>query len=99
MTENIEFDVDTVIKVLRQSGYHNQALDLSRKHNKHEDYLKIQLEDVKNFTEALSYMKQLDSADSVAIIKRYGKLMIEQIPMQTLDFLKALVKKIDRKIL
>jgi hypothetical protein len=25
--------------------------------------------------------------------------MIEQIPMQTLDFLKALVKKIDRKIL
>lgn len=43
----VHFDVETAIKVLRQAGYYSHAVYLAEKHEHHEWYLKIQLEDIK----------------------------------------------------
>lgn len=43
----VHFDVEIAIKVLRQAGYHSHAVFLAEKHKHHEWYLKIQLEDLK----------------------------------------------------
>lgn len=45
--DEVHFDVEIAIKVLRQAGYHSHALYLAEKHAHHEWYLKIQLEDIK----------------------------------------------------
>ena len=96
MQQNIEFDIDTAVKVLRQSGYFGQALKLCEKHVKHEDYLKIQLEHLHDYAGALQYIKKLDDKSAVSNIKKYGKLLMSNIPEKTVEFLKALCSKLDR---
>ncbi len=76
LQQNVDFDVDTAIKVLRQSGYYKQALQLCEKHVKHEDYLKIQLEHLKDYEAALNYIKKLDDDSAVFNVKKYGKLLM-----------------------
>lgn len=62
--------METAINVCRQSGYCNHALALAEKHKKHEHYLKIQLEDIKDYQKALQYIGKLDF-EAVSFI--YGK--------------------------
>ena len=97
MEKNVEFDIDTGIKVLRQSGYFKQALQLCEKHNKHEDYLKIQLENLNDFAKALDYIQRLDDASAVFNVKKYGKLLMANIPDKTVELLKNLCFKYDCK--
>ena len=56
----MDFDVETAINVCRQSGYCKHALALAEKHEKHEHYLKIQLEDIKDYQKALAYIGKLE---------------------------------------
>ena len=58
------FDLDTAIRVCRQGGYFEQAVYLARKYKRHEDYLRIQIEDAANLKEALVYVREL-GPDSV----------------------------------
>jgi hypothetical protein len=98
MTENIEFDIDTAIKVLRQSGYYKQALKLSEKHAKHDDYLKIQLENSNNYLDAIEYIKKLGDEESVENLKKYGKLIMKHAPDKTIELLKIICSKINRMV-
>lgn len=52
--------METAIKVCRQAGYHHHALSLAEKHQKHEWYLKIQLEDIRDYQAALLYIGRLE---------------------------------------
>ena len=70
LEKNVEFDIDTGIKVLRQSGYYKQALQLCEKHVKHEDYLKIQLENLNDYGNALEYIQRLDDPSAVLNVKK-----------------------------
>jgi hypothetical protein len=60
-----KFDVETAIRVLRSAGYAEEALFLAKKHARegdrpaaplHDWYLRIQLEDVKDWHMALQYV-------------------------------------------
>ena len=55
----MDFDVETAIKVCRSAGYYNHALSLAQKHEQHTWYLKVQLEDIKDYQTALEYMGKL----------------------------------------
>lgn len=98
MEGNVEFDVDTGIKVLRQSGFYKQALELCKKHSKHEDYLKIQLDHLNDYSESLNYIQKLDDHSAVLNLKKYGKLLMANIPEKTVEFLKIICVKYDGKI-
>ena len=56
----LNFEVETAIKACRQAGYYEHALYLAKRHNEHDWYLKILLEDVKGFNDGLEYISTLD---------------------------------------
>ncbi|XP_059475193.1 vacuolar protein sorting-associated protein 11 homolog [Neocloeon triangulifer] len=86
---DLDFDVDTAIKVCRQVSSED-ALTLAKKHGRHEWYLKIQLEDKHEYDKVLEYLAQLPFNEAEANIKRYGSLLIQHVPQETTDFLKRL---------
>ncbi|NP_001120879.1 vacuolar protein sorting-associated protein 11 homolog [Xenopus tropicalis] len=86
----VRFDVEIAIKVLRQAGYHSHALYLAEKHAHHEWYLKIQLEDIKNFQEALQYIGRLPFPQAESNMKRYGKTLMCHVPNETTQLLNNL---------
>jgi hypothetical protein len=55
--------------VCRQAGYFEHAAYLAKRWSRHEDYLRIQIEDTGNFTDALAYLRHLGpEAVSLALI-------------------------------
>ncbi|XP_064424845.1 vacuolar protein sorting-associated protein 11 homolog [Latimeria chalumnae] len=86
----VHFDVETAIKVLRQAGYYTHAVYLAEKHFHHEWYLKIQLEDIKNYQEALHYIGTLPFDQAESNMKRYGKTLMLHVPEETTKLLKSL---------
>uniref|UniRef100_H2ZAB8 Vacuolar protein sorting-associated protein 11 homolog n=1 Tax=Ciona savignyi TaxID=51511 RepID=H2ZAB8_CIOSA len=89
MTE-LHFDVETAIRVCRQAGYYEHALQLAEKHHKHKWYLKIQLEDTHQHRKALAYIRQLPFNEAENSVKRYGKALVTHVPEETTDLLKLL---------
>lgn len=57
--EELPFDLVTAIRVCRQAGYFEHASYLAKKYERHEDYLRIQIEDAGNFSDALAYLRKL----------------------------------------
>ncbi len=86
----LHFEVETAIKVCRQAGYHEHALDLAKRHNEHTWYLKILLEDMKNFADAMKYIRTLDFFEAELCLKQYGKSLLAELPKETTQLLKDL---------
>jgi len=59
----VNFDIETAIRVCRSAGYYEHAMFLAEKHDKHDWYLKTQLEDVHDYKKALEYMNKLKFAE------------------------------------
>ena len=57
--DELPFDLDTAIKVCRQAGFFEHATYLAKKWNRHEDYLRIQIEDAEQYGDALRYLRSL----------------------------------------
>ena len=52
----------------RSAGYYRHAVFLAEKHHQHDWYLKIQLDDVKDYSKALDYISKLDFDEVIIII-------------------------------
>eukprot|EP00918_Siedleckia_nematoides_P018931 GHVU01040411.1.p1 GENE.GHVU01040411.1~~GHVU01040411.1.p1 ORF type:complete len:904 (-),score=100.20 GHVU01040411.1:521-3232(-) len=86
----VDFDVETAIKVCRQAGYFQHALYLAERHAQHHWYLKIQLEDIHDYQQALSYIAKLPFDQAESNMKQYGKVLMTKQPADTTDVLKTL---------
>jgi hypothetical protein len=84
---NLEFDVETAIKVCRQAGYFHEALDLAKRKHRHDWYLKILLEDQKEHKEALVYLMNLPVREAVQNLHKYGQEFIIALPDDTIALL------------
>ena len=84
------FDVHTAIKVCREAKYFDHALQLAKKMNEHQWYVRIMLEDKKQYLDALNYI----SMQSFEVVRKnmieYGKQLVDKIPKQTTELLKKL---------
>ena len=85
----VDFDVEIAIKVCRQASPED-ALLLAKKHRKHEWYLRIQIEDKSEYKSALEYMATLDFDEAESNMKKYGNILIENVPNEATQFLKTL---------
>ncbi|KAI9137953.1 hypothetical protein BKA69DRAFT_1127735 [Paraphysoderma sedebokerense] len=85
--EELTFDVETAIKVCRNAGYFQHAVYLAEKYEEHDWYLRIQLDDLGNYNDALAYINRLPSDMIKAYIKQYGKTFINNIPEATTELL------------
>lgn len=88
--KDVDFDVETAMKVCRQAGYFKHALFLAEKHKQHDWYLKIQLEDIKDYLKALHYIATLEFYEAMDNMKKYGKILMMEVPKEATDFLKVL---------
>lgn len=86
----LNFEVETAIKVCRQAGYNEHALYLAQRHNEHEWYLKILLENLKDYAQAILYISSLSFFEAEKNLKKYGKTLINSIPEQTTKLLMEL---------
>nr|XP_010942636.1 vacuolar protein-sorting-associated protein 11 homolog [Elaeis guineensis] len=82
-----KFDVETAIRVCRAGGYHEHALYVAKKAERHEWYLKILLEDLGRYHEALQYISSLEPSEAGVTVKEYGKILVEHRPAETVDIL------------
>ncbi|KAF8337359.1 uncharacterized protein EI90DRAFT_3144449 [Cantharellus anzutake] len=82
----LPFDLDTAIRVCRQAGYFEHAGFLAKKYSRHDDYLRIQIDDAGNFEDALVYLKEL-SIDASENLLRYGRILLSNLPEDTMQFL------------
>ncbi|KAG8192364.1 hypothetical protein JTE90_029095 [Oedothorax gibbosus] len=92
---DIHFDVETAMKVCRQAGYYEHALYLAKHHDQHDWYLKILLEDLKEFDKALKYISKLDFEAAEGNMKAYGKVLMTEVPEETTQLLKRLCTDYD----
>ncbi|KAF7976736.1 hypothetical protein HWV62_5706 [Athelia sp. TMB] len=86
-TNELPFDLDTAIRVCRQAGYFDHASYLAKKYDRHEDYLRIQIEDAGNFGDALVYLRRLGPEAAESNLARYGRAMLESLPEETTQLL------------
>ncbi|KAF2073113.1 hypothetical protein CYY_005582 [Polysphondylium violaceum] len=82
-TDSGTFDVETAIKVCRQGAYYEHALYLASKNNRHEWYLKILLEDLEEYRKALHYIQTLEFEEADKNLKKYGKILVSELPEET----------------
>lgn len=81
------FDVETAIRVCRSAGYHEHAMYVAKKAERHEWYLKILLEDLGSYQEALQYISCLEPNQAGVTLQEYGKILIEHRPAETIEIL------------
>ncbi|KAI0934915.1 hypothetical protein AcV5_006605 [Taiwanofungus camphoratus] len=85
--DELPFDLDTAIRVCRQAGYFEHASYLAKKYERHEDYLRIQIEDAGNYKDALVYLRRLGTEAAEANLARYGRAMLDNLPEETTQLL------------
>ncbi|XP_021632380.1 vacuolar protein-sorting-associated protein 11 homolog isoform X2 [Manihot esculenta] len=85
-----KFDVETAIRVCRAANYHVHAMYVAKKAGRHELYLKILLEDLGRYDEALQYISSLEPSQAGVTVKEYGKILIEHKPAETIEILMRL---------
>ncbi|KZS98027.1 hypothetical protein SISNIDRAFT_472828 [Sistotremastrum niveocremeum HHB9708] len=85
--DELPFDLETAIRVCRQAGYFDHASYLAEKYARHEDYLRIVVEDKGDYAQALSYLRRLGSEAAESNLARYGRLMLANLPGETTQFL------------
>ncbi|XP_047333896.1 vacuolar protein-sorting-associated protein 11 homolog [Impatiens glandulifera] len=85
-----KFDVETAIRVCRAANYHEHAMYVAKKTGRHEWYLKILLEDLDRYDEALEYISSLQPSHAGVTVKEYGKILIEHRPKETIEILMKL---------
>lgn len=86
-TDELPFDLETAIRVCRQAGYFEHASYLAKKYERHEDYLRIQIEDAQNYRDALAYVRKLGTETAESNLARYGRAMLENLPEETTQLL------------
>ena len=80
-TENgLQFDVVTAITVCRQAGYWEHAVYLAHRHKEHHHYLKILLDDLQSYSQALAYIAALDFESAERYLKDYGLRLMAACP-------------------
>lgn len=88
--KQLKFDLETAISVCRQAGYFTHAVFLAKKFAQHDWYLKVQLEDEKNFQDALKYIATLPFEDAEKNLATYGKELVNELPDETTQLLSKL---------
>ncbi|CAM9643977.1 unnamed protein product [Chrysoparadoxa australica] len=85
------FDVQTAIRVLKNAGYSDHAAELAKTHEKHDWYLRIQIErPVPNYEGALRYIGGLRREEAEHFLQPHGKALVSHLPEETTGLLMML---------
>eukprot|EP01006_Ploeotia_vitrea_P016610 TRINITY_DN47362_c0_g1_i1.p1 TRINITY_DN47362_c0_g1~~TRINITY_DN47362_c0_g1_i1.p1 ORF type:complete len:971 (+),score=548.72 TRINITY_DN47362_c0_g1_i1:368-2914(+) len=86
----LQFDTKTAIRVCRQAGYYEHAMYLAKRHGEDKLYLKILIDDVERYEEAIVHIASLEFAKASFFMREYGKKLMEQLDDDTTQLLSLL---------
>ncbi|KAG2053182.1 hypothetical protein BDR06DRAFT_956758 [Suillus hirtellus] len=84
---DLPFDLDTAIWVCRQAGYFDHASYLAKHYKRHEEYLRVMIEDAGKYGEALTYLRHLGAVVAESNLARYGHAMLDNLPEEMTQLL------------
>ncbi|CBQ68432.1 related to PEP5-vacuolar biogenesis protein [Sporisorium reilianum SRZ2] len=85
--DELPFDLETAMQVCRQAGYFGHAAYLAKRYGEHREYLRVQIEDAKDYSDALLYVHGLDAEDAIASMAQYAKTLLSERPDETTELL------------
>lgn len=93
------FDIDVAIRVCRKSCI-EEALELAKFNGKHDYAVGILIEDMKLYSDAVTYIGNLSYDDAESSLMKYGNILMEHCSDKVIELLKKLctdymVKKCD----
>jgi tetratricopeptide (TPR) repeat protein len=74
------FDAETALIVCRNSGYHQQALRIASKFDQHDWFVKILVEDLHQYDEAISYLQHIPETTLKFVVSQYGYVLVTERP-------------------
>jgi hypothetical protein len=79
------FDLESAIRLCREGGLVDEALELTQRHGRHHDYLAILLEDAKppRAARALTYIAALGRDDARSALLAFAKALVDALPDRT----------------
>ncbi|KAH6577766.1 hypothetical protein BASA83_008403 [Batrachochytrium salamandrivorans] len=82
------FDVETAIRVCRQASYYTHALKLAARFGQHEWHMRVQIEDLQQYDEALAYLAKLPRKHQIRkALPSYGYILVKHRPCQATEAL------------
>lgn len=63
---------------------------LAKKYEKHDWYIKLQIEDHQKYSDVVDYISNLNFKDAEHYMKKYGSVLIQHVPYESTQFLKTL---------
>ncbi|SNX85173.1 related to PEP5 - vacuolar biogenesis protein [Melanopsichium pennsylvanicum] len=85
--DELPFDLETAMRVCGQAGYFGHAAYLAKRYGEHREYLRIQIEDVKDYSDALLYVRGLEAEDAISSMAQYAKTLLAELPDETTELL------------
>lgn len=95
--QELRFDVETAIRVCTQGGFHDHALWLAKRFGENEWYLRIQMEDLKGYSDTVDYLRMLDAREIVRLLGKYGYVLVTEMPAEMTELLIELSTKESEK--
>jgi vacuolar protein sorting-associated protein 11 len=86
----VHYDVETAIRVCRQARNFPQSLFLALRHDEHDWVVKILVEDMERFEEALEYIHSLQFIIAEHFMKSYGKVLCTNLSKETTSLMMEL---------
>lgn len=85
--DQLPFDLNTAIHVCRQGGYFQHAAYLAKRYKQHDEYLRIQVDDLLNFSDVMEYIRTLTIEDARRNLLQYGSKILSHDPEGLTDLL------------
>ncbi|KAJ3437722.1 vacuolar protein sorting-associated protein 11 [Anaeramoeba flamelloides] len=87
LSKNPTFNIQSGIQLLCDSSYYKRAIKLCIENEKHEFYLHIKIDILKEYKDSLEYISKLPFQLASLFIKQYGKSLMKNIPIKTSDII------------
>jgi vacuolar protein sorting-associated protein 11 len=87
------FDIETAIKVCKDLQHYDEAMKLAEQKNKHELYLKILIENKKDYARSLEYIRtKVPLEEKEKYVIEFGQEFMKFVPDKTIELIKLLIR-------
>ncbi|CAE7630619.1 Vps11 [Symbiodinium sp. CCMP2592] len=83
-----QYDHATAIEVLESAAYHGLAAEVAQKVGSHDDFVRISLEQFKNYDTTVQFLHSLPRVEAGRILLNYGRTLMRHAPKETVKLIR-----------
>ena len=88
--DEVSFDVEVAVRQCVRSGYVDQALTVAQKHGRHDLFLEVTLQALKDYVGCLDYIWKLPFEEASKVVATHGKTLVKALPEATTQLVQSL---------